>query len=278
MSSEVVVENRRPAIFVTGTGRSGTSLTTELLGRIGIDLGPHDRMLPPVSDDNARGYFEQTAIYEINEQIFALFGGTWERPPRFELGWHHAPELAPLRRTAAVTLLALYGPAPRRYAIKDPRLAVTLPFWLELTGPGDHILCFRHPADVARSLIRRERHGLDDHDAIDLWIRYTRDSLATTDGRERLLLSYEAYFEDTDAQLERLVEFVLGPGGADDPSLMAALRECVDPDLWHHRERTLPADAVALSEEAAELYAGLLREAGLAFERDEAPSGVRADR
>ncbi len=46
--------SKRP-VCVTGMGRCGTSLTTRLIGLLGVDLGPADRMLPAEENDNARG-------------------------------------------------------------------------------------------------------------------------------------------------------------------------------------------------------------------------------
>ena len=66
---------KRP-ICVLGMGRSGTSLTTALLGLLGVYLGPEERMLEAVEHDNARGYWEQSEIYEINKEIMAAFGGS----------------------------------------------------------------------------------------------------------------------------------------------------------------------------------------------------------
>lgn len=279
VSSAVIVEDHRAPVVVTGMGRSGTSLTTELLGRLGLDLGPADRMLPPVANDNPRGYWEQASVVDLNDEVLALFGGNWERPPRLSPGWEDEPAIAPLRRRAAGLLLELFGPTPRRWALKDPRMALTVPFWRPLVGDIDHVICFRHPSDVAASLGRRGLHDLDDAGAVDLWVRYLWASIRNSDPNCRLFLHYEEYFANTDAQLARLTEFVLGPGGADNDERMAALRDCIQPDLWHNRggaERN--GDTVAISEEAAQLYAWLLREAGIDADRDAEISGARAER
>ncbi len=75
-------------------GRCGTSLTTAIIGLLGVDLGPTERMLHTDPYDNARGYWEQQEIYEINEEILRAFGGAWERPPDLPSGWERSPALA----------------------------------------------------------------------------------------------------------------------------------------------------------------------------------------
>jgi hypothetical protein len=280
VSSAGVVEEHRSPVFVTGMGRSGTSLTTELIGRMGLDLGPLDRMLPTVAADNARGYWEQSPIVDLNDEVLALFGGNWERPPRLSPGWEDDPRLVPLRRRGAGRLLELFGPLPRRWALKDPRMALTAPFWRPIvSGTVDHVICFRHPADVALSLDRRGVHELDAAASVDLWVRYLWASIRNSDPQRRLFVHYDEYFTNTDAQLARVTGFVLGPDAAGDEQLVASLRDCIEPDLWHNRGGAEPAgDGVAVSEEAVQLYAWLLREAGIDFERGALISGARADR
>src|SRR4029077_12430439 len=96
-------------ICVTGMGRSGTPLTTAIIGLLGVDLGPTERMLPAVSNDNARGYWEQHEIYEINEEVLATFGGTWAQPPHLPPGWEHSPALAVVRDRARNLLTDLFA-------------------------------------------------------------------------------------------------------------------------------------------------------------------------
>jgi len=62
-------------------GRCGTSLTTAIIGLLGVDLGPTETMLCANPDDNALGYWEQAEIYKINEEILKAFCGTWVTLP-----------------------------------------------------------------------------------------------------------------------------------------------------------------------------------------------------
>jgi hypothetical protein len=93
------------------------------------------------------------------------------------------------------------------------------------------VLCVRNPLDVARSLARSDRVER----GVELWLRYTKDSLAYTRGRPRLLLFYEDVIRDWRSELRRLATFI----GAQ-KRLEAAMREVrkeklVDDGLWHHR-------------------------------------------
>lgn len=66
-------------------GRCGTSLTAAIIGLMGVYLDPTERVLLTNSEDNARGYWEQQEIYEINEEILGAFGGTWGHPLTYRL-------------------------------------------------------------------------------------------------------------------------------------------------------------------------------------------------
>jgi hypothetical protein len=251
-----------PPICITGMGRGGTSLTTALIGLLGVDLGPTERMLPTDPDDNARGYWEQQEIYEINEEILGVFGGTWGHPPDLLPGWERSPTLATIRDRARGSLTALFGTREQRWAWKDPRASVTLPFWRDLIGEMDYVLCIRNPADVAASLVRRGTDGLDFDDAVTLWLRYLRAALETTHESRRLILRYEDYFTDTERQIQRLTEFVCGPGTKLSDETHDRVVSFIDPELWHNRDFIEETDrTLSVSPEAADLYVSLTAQA-----------------
>lgn len=239
-------------------GRCGTSLTTALIGLLGVDLGPTERMLPATSNDNARGYWEQREIYEINEEVLATFGGTWARPPHLPPGWERSPALAVVRDRARNSLADLFGDSEDRWAWKDPRASVTLPFWRDLVGDMDYVLCVRNPADVAASLVRRGTDELDFDDSVALWLHYMRAALENTQGHRQLILCYEDYFTDTERQIQRLTEFVCGPRAQLSDEMRDRVESFIEPGLWHNRDSVEGTSHVwAISPEAADLYAHL---------------------
>jgi hypothetical protein len=249
--------SRRP-ICVTGMGRCGTSLTTALIGLLGVELGPTERMLPAAAHDNARGYWEQQDIYEINEEVLAAFSGTWARPPHLPPNWERSPTLTAARRRAEHALAELFGTSQGRWAWKDPRASVTLPFWQDLIGEMDYVLCIRNPSDVAASLVRRGTDGLDLEDSVALWLYYVQAALANTRRCRRLVLRYEDYFTDTDRQMRRLTDFVCGAGTQLSKEVRDRVERFIEPELWHNRDAVGGADRVrAISPEAADMYARL---------------------
>lgn len=150
-------------ILVAGVHRSGTTLTIQLLGDLGLWLGPN-------LDPNGE------AVYFLrrNEALLRAAGGAWDRPLPF-LDWAGvsgrveavAAELdAELRtrRRVELTGRAWWGgarrlPRTRPWGFKDPRLVFTLPIWRRVFPASPLILLHRDGDAVARSLQRRELSG-----------------------------------------------------------------------------------------------------------------------
>ena len=124
--------------------RSGTSLVTQLLHRCGLNLGQPDDLMPPAAD-NADGYWENLKFVRLNERLLASGGGTWFAPPAT---LRPTPEIA----ADARSILAEFdGREP--WGWKDPRNAVTLSFWKSLLPSMKVLVCVRHPAETASSLV-----------------------------------------------------------------------------------------------------------------------------
>ncbi len=63
---------------VLGFHRSGTSLTSMILHRLGVNMGK--RMLPP-NDGNKKGFYENADFVKLNDRILDLASGSWFDPP-----------------------------------------------------------------------------------------------------------------------------------------------------------------------------------------------------
>ena len=130
-------------ICIAGMPRSGTSLVTQLLHRSGLHLGRPEDLLA-ASVDNADGYWENLKFVRLNERLLAANGGTWFAPPST---LRPTPEI-----TAAAKSLVAEFEGREPWGWKDPRTAVTLPFWKGLLSPMKVLICVRHPEETASSL------------------------------------------------------------------------------------------------------------------------------
>lgn len=145
-------------ILVLGMHRSGTSALCAALAACGVAFG--DRLLDPLAGVNDEGFWEDAAVVAINQQLLALLDCTWyaPAPTLAQVDWA-AAHFQPLREQAAALLRGGFGDAPLQ-GVKDPRLCLTLPFWLDLCselGIATRVCVIsRAPIEVARSLQQRD--------------------------------------------------------------------------------------------------------------------------
>src|SRR2546429_10027951 len=112
---------RASAVFVLGSGRSGTSAITRVVNLLGVDLADEQHR-PPPDEANQRGYWECQPLSTLNERLLIAFGGLWVAPPTLEPGWERDVRLAGLRREARAVLARVHG--TRQWVWKDPRTSL----------------------------------------------------------------------------------------------------------------------------------------------------------
>ena len=246
-------------ICVTGMHRAGTSVTSKLLNVLGVYLGPEDELLGPRGDNNPKGFFENSRFVRFNAELLQSAGGIWRLPPSLPPGWESDPALAHVAERARAMIETTFGGVPV-WGWKDPRSALTLPFWQALLPGMRYVVCVRNPMDVASSLERRNQ--LPRSEGYEVWLRYLAEAIVHTAGRPRMFMFFEDYFEDWRAQVERLAEFIGHPERAGHPQVTGLAAEWLDPGLWHHRSKPLDALADAgVPIDVKSLYLAVLRSA-----------------
>ena len=231
------VESR--GVCVIGAPRSGTSLTTNILNLLGVDLGREDDLMPAQPGQNPAGFWEHERLAAFNEELLASVserpfreGEGWREAVPPEPGWESGPGLAELRERALGLVSGSFGASPL-WGWKDPRSSLTLPFWHELVPDLLHVICVRHPLDVAASLHRRD--GMQPPEALALWLRYSAAAVVNTRGRPRIVVSYERWFRSGQAELERIARFLGVPDQAHEAHVREQAEREIDSRLWHHR-------------------------------------------
>jgi hypothetical protein len=214
--------------------RSGTSLAARALDLLGMSLGDPDRLQPP-GNDNPAGYWENRYVTELDDEVLAHLGGSWDQPPVLSAGWELDPSLDGFRDRAGAVLAEAFGPAPGgsgaplARGFKDPRLSILLPFWRTVTTVDTTVVLVRHPADVAASLASRN-HFEPAHSVL-LWLRYLLAATANDPGH--LLVDHQDFFTDLPTVLRRLADHAGLPAPTD--AAVAAVGAHLDDGLHHHR-------------------------------------------
>ena len=269
--------HRSKAVVVAGMHRCGTSLTASIIEALGVDLGSEDTRIP-AGFDNRQGFQEQAALVAVSDEILTTLGGTWYKPPELPGGWEKTEPISALRSGGSKAIGAA-GFEPRGpWGWKDPRLSLTLPFWLDLVPGSRCIICVRNPADVVVSLIAREPNTHTPESALELWVRYMAKAVEHTLDIPSLLVLYEDYFDQPRVEIERVARFV-GISRADlTAEKLDAASRVIDRKLRHHASDPLDEPAMGpLRFSARLLYGALIAARRLDGGVDGAEASARAE-
>ena len=211
-------------LFITGCGRSGTSLVAGLFRNLDWYMG--ERLHPP-RDSNPRGFFESGEINRLNGEILLPYlprryhhGSTLYGcdAPRINHSWlARIPEEVGIRATPEQRRLIARLTDRPHFCYKDTRFCYTIGEWLRTTPDARVICVFRHPACVVTSVLK-ECHSqpyladfaISVEQAFELWETLYRH-LLTRHYRPAgwLLVSYESILEGDG--IDRIRDF----GGAE---------------------------------------------------------------
>ena len=155
-------------LIVLGMHRSGTSAISGFLNKLGIALGSK---LMKTNEYNVKGYFENSYIFNANDNILQTLGSAWDDLFLLEEEWWQHPHLIP-HRDAVKKIINREFSENELFCIKDPRISILLPFWIsilqELNIEIFFIIPLRHPIEVAESL--KARDGFSIQKGFLLWM------------------------------------------------------------------------------------------------------------
>lgn len=175
-------------LLVAGMHRSGTSALTGALSLLGYELG--ERLLPP-SEDNPKGFYENSEVVAIHERLLLALGLSWDDPRALPAGWI---ELG-VTQSALAEIKALVAndfAESTRWAVKDPRICRFIPLWRralrELALSAHVLLMVRHPWEVSASIEKRDQWPIPLGEL--LWLRYIFDAVDGSEGWPTVVVRY----------------------------------------------------------------------------------------
>jgi hypothetical protein len=217
-------EGKTPGVIVLGMHRSGTSMLSGLLVE-GFKYDMGDDIMKP-SFDNEKGFYENNDVVTQNDEFLLKQRASWSSNlvgfnPDKALEQKAKGKLKFKDGKQALQFLNKYKFSP--YLLKDPRLCITLPIWLNLVDEEPAIVfTYRHPLEVAMSLKSRgeeyhrqkvERkenttvHNIDEitmEKGLLLWVTYNVRALQYSLGLCRVYTSNEAVYGDPQVELQRI--------------------------------------------------------------------------
>lgn len=266
-----------PGVFVLGMHRSGTSAVTHVVEQLGLFAGdPGD--LKRESWQNPQGFFERHDVRLVANALLESAKADWWRVRSF----HHDridADVLDYCLAEIRTILARLSEGGR-WVLKEPRLCLLLPVFLQVAKQPLAVFVYRNPIEVARSLRRRD--GIPTVAGLALWERYNTAGLQASAGIDRIMVNYGQLVEHPATSARALANAIAAwsgpvPGDPDkaasviDPALrreatddkaMATLLSTEQRTLWE----ALIADAVGDPPKLSPRSSEILRE----FERDEA--------
>jgi hypothetical protein len=249
--------------IVLGMHRSGTSLCAHLLHALGVDMA--DEAAP--SPNNERGHWERPRINDLNDEVFAHFGRSWNDPSHvlaLPEDWLDDQWLDRIRMQMTALLAHGLG-RTASYGFKDPRVARLLPLWRQAFAAAGavpkYIFCIRDPAQVARSVSARDRIAVGQ--AEYRWLLYNAEAICSLGDAEICLVPYEHWFARPAETMARIAAFIGKP--VPGPSIVAGI---VDPALRHDGMADLSARPLARRLHGMILHGVLRQGAGQFFSPD----------
>lgn len=197
------VEANISAMLVLGMHRSGTSALARVLNLMGAYVGESEDLMPPHAQDNPTGYWERRELVIAHDDFFETAGHAWDRVSGFDLKALDADLQRKLARRVrqVVANQASHGTP---WLVKDPRLCLLLPIWLEAAPDAACIVVVRDPREIAASMRESHRGIYTSHFLLALWEKYLRCAMRSLTGRRVVFVSYRIFLADPASETERL--------------------------------------------------------------------------
>jgi len=192
----------KSALVVAGMHRSGTSALTRTLSLLGLEL-PNE-IMPPAAD-NPKGFWESSAITQLNDEILTQLDSSWDdiliflvRRNGLSLGRSATERIETVVRSE-------FGDSDN-IVLKDPRVGLLLTPWItalqEVGYKSRVVLSVRNPLEVAASL--KARNGFSIGRSLLLWLTYFLLSEKDSRDEQRAFVHYPSLIEDWRGSMARL--------------------------------------------------------------------------
>jgi hypothetical protein len=197
--------NQLSPVLIVGMHNSGTSILAEILHKSGVFLG-----------NNMSHYESYFFSVFINDRLVMGGDQSWASLPLMSIQdvMLYRDTVGPFitKHWIADYLQCGYD-GVSMWGIKDPRLCVLLPLYLDIFPDAKVVHIRRNPDDVAASLCRRKKHGVGKLDDFEHWkqlsLDYT-DRVIEYSGKASAYfeLEYEAFCRQSESVMRELFAFL----------------------------------------------------------------------
>ena len=270
-------DRERTLVILLSMHRCGSSLTTQVLQRLGMSLGPFE--LIGAESTNPYGHFEALPFHSLNRRVQSLaFGFPDDLPDSPEVleqfvgtkgRWNPDTYIPDEFLVEGRSLIQTLLESGRVSGFKDPRTVLTWPFWEKVLAsfPDVRVIplgLIRSPHEIAMSLVARRGGWLGYWTSLDvIAVHFWRQQQILLSRQERI----PSLCFGTPAYLETL-EFAVKASGLTWDA--AAVLEQFDSSAVHQ----LPA---AVAHEAQELFEAICGDVVAACDADTSRARLEKD-
>lgn len=231
----------RKGFVVLGMHRSGTSMLSGILVTgMGYNVGGP---LIGSAADNEKGFFELLDAVLQNDEFMNLQRVWWSA----NMMQYNNEKALEAKKSGKATfahgekaLKFLNNPDNSPWLQKDPRMCITLKTWLPLLNSEPAVLwTYRHPMEVAHSLMHREK-GISLCHGLRLWIVYNMLGLQNSADLCRVYSSNDAILADPLHEVKRLSAELTSKCGVPSPPeelTQDKVEVFVDTSLQHNKKK-----------------------------------------
>jgi GT2 family glycosyltransferase/glycosyltransferase involved in cell wall biosynthesis len=192
-------------LIVLGMHRSGTSVLARLLNMMGAYFGP-EGVNTGANKENPKGFWERRDVRQLNDFVLQSVGCDWDRVADFKI--RTLPDAVVNEFRTRASNIVLEMDAHRPWLLKEPRLCLLLELWKEHFEVPVCLHIYRHPLEVAQSLLAR--NGIPTHTGIALWEKYNNTALKASRGLPRLTVSHNNLMNMPEVEVKNIYEQLLG--------------------------------------------------------------------
>ncbi|MBL4681617.1 MAG: glycosyltransferase [Pseudomonadales bacterium] len=227
----------KKAVIILGMHRSGSSLLAGICHLLGADLGSD--LIPPAKD-NPKGFWENQLVVDFHDQLLSKLQRRWDAVLPLRDQWWMMSEFSEESDFLESLLKAQFSNS-ELWAVKDPRICLLLPFWLDILERNDisvhFILIHRHPNEIVQSLINR--NDMAQSKSQLLYLHHYLDAELNTRQKSRTILSYDQLLEDW----QQSINLVSSSGIVEWPNDIATaqkdIEKFVDRGIRHNEKNEL---------------------------------------
>jgi hypothetical protein len=139
-------------VIILGMHRSGTSMLSGIVERLGIDMGDDQ---PGRQFSNPMGHYEDGDFLTLNESILATAGGSWNNPPAADLINDQALGFGD--RLEQIIRGKFQKNENQSWGWKDPRTSLTIQLYFPYLKNPYILWCQRDQAAISNSLWKRNK-------------------------------------------------------------------------------------------------------------------------